>query len=154
MNANETYLKLMANKIIKHRDNWKDNPNKYTGLFMIITPILNTGQRAEFNIELRAFQAQNNGIGPETAEKICYNLQQPYAMGQKLYLNKRLKSERGSFDRITKILVNPNKMERSLRNLSMWLLVKFKHICNESGVNFEKDEIGISDIRLGTTASL
>lgn len=151
---NQDYLKLMSQKIIRHKDNWKDNPNRYTGLFLIITPILNPNQRKEFNDLLKDFSYIYYGLRPESAERICYIYNNPEMRGQRIYVNTRIKNEYGTFDTIIKESLDIVKLERGLRNLSLWLLVTFKEICNEKGLKFEKDEIGISDIQEGASAIL
>ena len=62
MALNQDYLKLMAQKIVRHRNNWKDNPNRFTGLFLIITPIFNPEQRQKFNEKLKEFVENNQNI--------------------------------------------------------------------------------------------
>lgn len=118
---------------------------------MIITPILDPAKRMEFNRLLRDFSRDNYGMRPESAEKLCYNFHSPIMAGQRIYMNVRVVNE-GDFDRIEKESVDPIKLERSLRDLSLWLLVTFKDICNKQGLRFDKDEIGISDISTGARA--
>ena len=86
MALNQDYLKLMAQKIVRHKNNWKDNPNRYTGLFMIITPILDPKLRQKFNERLRNFTKNNYHLRLETAEKICYLYHNPFMQGQKLII--------------------------------------------------------------------
>lgn len=142
----------MAHRIVRHNDNWKDNPNKYTGLYMIIAPILSGEQRKEFNNQVNLFKEANFGFTPEKAEKIVF-LKHLFP-DQRLYIQRRIKSEGGAFDRIKKELVNENKIERGLKRLSMWLQVKFKNICKEQGIRFDVEEYGISDIQLGVRKAI
>ena len=154
MQLNQDYLKLMAQKIVKHRDNWKDNPNRFTSLFLICTPIFNPKQRTDFNERLTEFTKQNKNIRPEIAEKICFSFHNPMMYGQKLFINMRIKSEYGTFDVLRREYVDVTKLERGLRNLALWCLITFKEICTEQGLKFDQDELGISDIQQGATAIL
>ncbi len=147
MALNQDYLKLMAQKIVRHRNNWKDNPNRFTGLFMIIAPILNPHLRGEFNKKLVEFTKQNYNLRPQTAEKICYLYHNPFMQGQKLIIKTRIKSQFGNFDQIEKTHVNVTKLESSLRDLALWCLVTFKEVCSDQGLRFDQDELNISDIQ-------
>ena len=153
-NLTEGYLKLIGQKIIKFKENWKDNPNKYTSFFFIITPMLDPEERKQFNYMLIDFYLKNNNISAETAEKFCYYLAQPLFMGQKLYTRQRIDGINGEFDILNKTLVNPTRLERGLRNLAFWLMIKFKDKCQESGVTFDESEYSVSDIQRGITTTL
>ncbi len=152
MRLSEGYLKLIAQKIIKHNVDW-DNKNKYTGLFLIVTPVLEAYKRMEFNERINGFSFENSGLRIETAERICYNSHQPYLSGNRIVLNIRVKSESG-FDVLKKVDIDVVKLERGLRDLAFWCLWEFKNICNEQGITFENDEVGISDLQAGVRAYL
>ena len=154
MTQNQDYLKLMAQKIVKHRDNFKDNPNKYTGLFMIITPILSPEQRKEFNVQLSMFATEHYGLRPESAEKLCYVYHHPLLASQKVMVNIRHPNTSYGFDSIERRQIDLVKLERGLRNLALWLLITFKHITQEVGLNFNENEFGISDISKGASSFL
>ena len=154
MTENQDYLKLMAQKIVKHKDNFKDNPNRYTGLFMIITPILSPEQREEFNSQLREFATDNYSLRPESAEKLCYAYHHPLLASQKVMVNIRHKNTSFGFDSIERQQIDLVKLERGLRNLALWLLITFKKITKEVGLNFNENEFGISDISVGAGSFL
>ena len=82
----------MANKIVRHNDNWKDNPNRYTSLFMIIVPLLSPFQRGLFNEKLRDFSKDHYGMRPESAERLAYNHFNPFLSGVKVYIKSRDKN--------------------------------------------------------------
>lgn len=151
METSEGYLKVIAQKIIKQKDNWKDNPNKYTALFNVMVAVLSPQQRHDFNSQIELFIENNYNLSPEIAEKICFQF---YFSSEKVYINHRVASRDGGFDQITRVWVNPVQMERGLRNLYIWLLVKFKEICNEQGVKFDESELSVSDIQLGALSTL
>jgi hypothetical protein len=154
MELSEGYLKIIAAKLIKHKENWKDNPSKYSGLWFIITPLLQPAKRQEFNTMLAAFYEDNNHISADMAEKLCFYLSQPFLMGQKLYIKQRVKAKYGDFDTIRKTLINPMGLERGLRNITFWLLIEFKNICKEKGIKFDEADYSISDISRGATSYL
>jgi len=147
------YIDLMANKIVRHKDNWKDNPNRYTSLFMIITPILSPKKRAEFNKKLRDFSINHYGMRPESAERLAYNYFNPFLSGVKLYIKSK-EAGYNQFDTIKKTEIDIIKLERGLRELAFWLLIEFKQIAKETGVNFESNQFGISDIQNGIIEKL
>ena len=152
MQLSEGYLKIIAAKLIKHKENWKDNPNKFSSLWFIITPLLEPAKRQEFNRMLLDFHENNNHISADTAEKLCFYLSQPFLMGQKLYIKQRTPGKNGQFDTIHKTLINPMALERDLRNITFWLLIEFKNICKEKGIKFDEQEYSVSDLSRGATA--
>lgn len=149
MTENQDYLKLMAQKIVRHQNNWKDNPNKYTGLFMIITPILTPEQREAFNQKLKDFAFKHYGLRPESAERICYQYHAGFMRGH-IYAKTR-ETGYNDFDTLKRTNVDVIEVERGLRDLSIWLLVTFKNICKEQGLRFNENEYSISDFSRGNT---
>ena len=150
----DDYMQLIAQKIVKHKDNWKDNPNRYTSLFMIIVPLLKAEKRAEFNLMLRDFSINNYGMRPESAERICYTHFSQFMQGRKLFINSREKSISFSFDKIIRTEVDIIQLERGLRDLAFWLLVAFKQMLRGRAIKFDTTEAGISDIQVGAFATL
>lgn len=121
---------------------------------MIIAPILNKQQRMEFNKKLQEFVRNHHNIRPETAEKICFNQTMPFMMGSKLFINVRSKSQYGTLDTINKTLLDVTKLERGLRDLSLWCLVSFKQICSDQGLRFDVDDIDSVDFKTGVNEML
>ncbi len=147
---NIDYLKLIAQRYLRLKDNWKDNPNRYTAIIRLFAPVFSVKQRKELNLRIMQFSLKNYGFSPEGAERIIYNSHQPFMAHLKIYRNIRVNSQSGIFDTINKEIINTQRLEKNLRNLAFWCEVIFKQICKEQKLNFEVDEVGFSDIQTGT----
>jgi len=151
----DDFLNLTAQKILRHKNNWKDNPNRYTSLIFDIAACLKPEQREELNKQLYEFSANNQGIRPETAESIIYQKWvNPDFRRQKFIFRVRQKSQSGSFDRLKDHEFNEQKANRELRNIAFFCLFCFRELAKERGLNFEDDKHTIPDIQSGITTHI
>jgi hypothetical protein len=149
------FIRLMGQKILRHKNNWKDNPNKYTSLIFDLAPCLNPRDRKKLNLMLKSFSQNNFGIRPTTAEEIIYQqFTNPILRRQKIIFTVRDKSQSSQFDQMQKTIFDSKRAEQDLRNIAFFCLICFKDLVQKTGVTFDNDQFTISDIKAGATKIL
>lgn len=141
------YIAIISQKFSSHKDNWKNNSNRYTEIINCVAGLLTPEDRTKLNNAIQQFH-DKNGVSIETAEYIIFmrhdNL---YYASQQNFLEERRISESGHLDIIKKVAIDPVTIEADLRYIAEWCKLKFKDIVNKQQIDFNND---ISDIRKGT----